>query len=113
MREGRDEEGMALLRNALAALPLVEHDLGPALEILILKTLIDSLFKATDAVDQLEPLILRFQEAAKETSASQGRLCVAEFLSLIYTARLHEVRTSSSPVVPPFILLCPAVQKGR
>ena len=107
--EGRYEEGTALLRNALAALPLVEHDLGVALEVLILAALIDS----TNAVDQLEPLILRFHEAAKVRSAAEGRLCFAEFSELIFTARLHEVRAFSSRVEYPFTLLCPAVHPGR
>jgi hypothetical protein len=94
IREGHDEEGIELLRNALAALPLVEHDLGIMLEIKILTSLIDPLFKATDTVDQLEPLILRLREVTKAKSASEERVCLSEFSSLIYTARLHEVRAS-------------------
>ena len=113
IREGRNAEGMALLQNALAALPLVEQDLGFALEIRVLTSVMEALFTATDAVDQLEPLILRYQEAAKADSAKEGRVGLSEFSSLIYTARLHEVRASSSRAVNPFTLPCPAVHQGR
>ncbi|KAJ1469227.1 hypothetical protein T484DRAFT_1852456 [Baffinella frigidus] len=66
MREGRHEEGVELLRNELVAARLNEMD-DPKFELDSLDALIDALF-ATDAVDEAEPLVQRFREAAKEQS---------------------------------------------
>jgi len=68
--EGRDEEGVALLRNALVAAELNELD-SPGFELDALQYLIDALFQ-TNLIDEVEPLVLRFREAAKAHSEKQG-----------------------------------------
>ena len=88
VEEGRHEEGVALLRNALVAAELNELD-DPAFELDALDALIQALFQAL-AFDEVEPLVLRFREAAKARSGKEG-LCFAEFTSLIFSAHFHEV----------------------
>ena len=88
MKEGRHEEGVALLRNALVASELNELD-DPAFELNALKALIQALFK-TASIDEVEPMVLRYREAAKARSKKEG-VCFAEFDSLLCSARLHEV----------------------
>jgi hypothetical protein len=88
MEEGRHEEGMALLRNALVAAELNELD-DPVLEVDALRSLIFALF-STNSIDEVEPLVPRYREAAKAQS-EKGGVCLAEFYSLLYSARLHEV----------------------
>jgi hypothetical protein len=88
VEEGRDEEGVALLRNALVAAELNEFD-DPQFELDALLSLIDALFK-TDSFDEVEPLVLRYRQAAKAQS-EKGGFCLAEFDSLLFSARLHEV----------------------
>ncbi|KAJ1478359.1 hypothetical protein T484DRAFT_2952085 [Baffinella frigidus] len=90
VKEGRLEEGVELLRSALAAVPLCE-DKNPARELAVLSTLINALFKM-DAFDELETLVPRYREAAQEQSRSSGRLDVMELDSLLFRARLHEAR---------------------
>jgi len=90
MEEGRDEEGMALLRNALVAAELNELD-DLAYELDPLNLLIYALF-ATNSIDEVEPLVLRYRKAAKAVSEKEGvGVCFAEFESLLCSARLHEV----------------------
>ena len=89
MKEGRLEEGVDLLRNALAAAPLSEED-ESTYEMNALRKLIDALFQ-TNAVDELEPLVPRFQEVAQTVSRNSGRLCSAELRIFYIRARLHEV----------------------
>ena len=94
MNEGRHEEGLALLRNALVAAELNELD-DPSYEMNALDALIDVLLK-THAIDEVEPLVLRFSVAAKAKSEKEG-FCFAEFDSLLYSARLHQVLCLCTP----------------
>ena len=91
MDEGRHEEGLALLRNALVAAELSESD-NPAFDLDALQSLIRALFK-TNSMDEVEPLVLRYREAAKAQSEKEGvgSPVFPEFNSLLYSARLHEV----------------------
>jgi len=94
VEEGRDEEGVALLRNALVAAELNELD-NPHYELSALEALVDVLLQ-THAIDEVEPLVLRFSVAAKAKSEKEG-FCFAEFDSLLYSARLHQVLCLCTP----------------
>jgi len=94
LEEGRDEEGMELLRNALVAAELNELD-DLVLELEALDVLIQSLFKAR-AIDEVEPLVLRYREAAKAEREKEG-FCLLEFESVLFSARLHEVLCLCTP----------------
>jgi len=85
---GRHEEGVELLRNALVAAELNELD-HPKFELDALKSLVYALFK-TNSIDEVEPLVLRYRDAAKAKSEKEG-VCFEEFHSFVYSARLHEV----------------------
>ena len=89
---GRHEEGVALLRNALVAAELNELD-DPKYELDAVNSLVQALFK-TNSVDEVEPLVLRYREAAKAYSEKEGGgpSVVSEFNSLLCSARLHEAR---------------------
>jgi len=87
--EGRHEEGLALLRNALVAAELNELD-NPDYELDALNSLTHALFKA-NSIDEVDPLVLRFREAAKAQSERAGVFDCSEFKSLLFSARLHEV----------------------
>ena len=50
-------------------------------------------FFAAHAIDEAEPLVLRYREAAKARSETQGGLCFAALDSVLFCARLHEVLT--------------------
>jgi len=89
MEEGRHEEGVALLRNALVAAELNELD-DAKYEREALHALIGGLFKS-NAIDEVEPLVLRYREAAKAQSEEKGLLTCAALDCVYYTARLHEV----------------------
>jgi len=96
MREGRHEEGLALLRNALVAAELNELD-DPVFEQHALRLLIFALF-STNLIDEVEPLVLRYREAAKAESEKEGAgVCFTEFNSLLCSARLHEVLCIFTP----------------
>jgi len=95
MSAGRQEEGLDLLRNAVAAAPLNEAD-EIAYELNALRYLIDALF-LTNAIDELEPLVSRYREAIRANSRTIGRLSSAEVRSLCFSARLHEVPCSLVP----------------
>ena len=98
VEEGRDEEGVALLRNALVAAELNELD-DPKYELDALASLIHALFK-TKYIDEVEPLVLRFREAAKAKSEKEEfglRICIEEFNSLLSSAQLHEVLCLCTP----------------
>ena len=95
MIEGRHEEGLDLLRNALVAAELNELD-DPKYELDALPPLVQALFK-TKSVDEVEPLVLRFREAGKAQSTKEGGACFAEFDSLFCSARLHEVLCLCTP----------------
>jgi len=94
MEEGRHEEGLALLRNALVAAELKELD-DPAFEVNALKSLITALFK-TNSIDEVEPLVLRYREAAKAQSEKEG-VCFMELKSRFFSAQLHEVLCLCTP----------------
>ena len=87
--EGKQEEGLELLRNAVAAAPLNESD-DICCETNALGHLLDSLFKA-NGIDEAEPLVPRFREAAEVESRKEGRLCAANLESFCWSARLEEV----------------------
>jgi len=94
MHARRFEEGLALLRNALVAAELNEFD-DPVFELEALKTLIGALF-ILRSIDEVEPLVLRYREAAKGQSGKEGG-CFAEFNSLLFSAQLHEVLCICTP----------------
>ena len=89
MLEGRGEEGLDLLRNALAALPLSEDEGLNKGELSVVSSLINALFK-THAVAEVEPLVQRYREVVRSNTARGGSL-YHELLSLVFRARLHEV----------------------
>jgi len=90
MEEGRHEEGVALLRNALMAAELNELD-DARFEMDAMESLIEALF-STSSIDEVEPLVLRFREAAKaQSEKEEGRFFLSESRSILFSARLHEV----------------------
>jgi len=99
--EGRHEEGLDLLRNALAASSLSENENDTIIELKTLSKLVDALF-LTHGIDEVEPLVLRFRDAAEAQSQKIGRVCCWELLSLYASARLHEVGNPSTPLLPSF-----------
>jgi len=101
MREGRHEEGVALLRNALVAAELNELD-DAKYELDALRSLINLLIK-TNSIDEVEPLVLRYREAAKAQSEEQGLLTYAALDCVYHTARLHEVLCLCTPRWGPLI----------
>ena len=92
MGDGRHEEGVELLQNALAAsrLQLTELD-DDTFEMGALEALISALFK-TNAMDDVQPLVERYREAAKKQSEREGGFCYTQLDSLYYASRLQEVR---------------------
>ena len=78
------------MQNALVAAELNE-----------LERLIHALF-TTNLLDEVEPLVLRYREAAKAQSEKEG-VCFAEFNSLFCSARLHEVLCLCTPRSQPYI----------
>ena len=97
MDGGRDEEGLDLLRNALMCVPLCEGEVTVT-ELDVLHSLTLALFD-THAIDEVEPLVARYLEAAKAESEKQGRLNFSELRSLFTSARLHEVLCTCTPRV--------------
>ena len=91
MDEGRHEEGVALLRNALVAAELNELD-DPEYELSVLEGLVEALF-TTKSIDEVEPLVLRYREAAKAEKEEEGfeGFGLRELDSVVCSARLHEV----------------------
>jgi hypothetical protein len=99
MDQGRREEGVELLRNALVAANLSEHEgeeYGIQEELGVLDVLIEALFEVA-AIDEVEPLVVRFRELAKaETAEAEetkriGGLSYRELCSFYFNARLYEV----------------------
>jgi hypothetical protein len=98
MHQGRQEEGVELLRNALVAANLSEHEGEERRnqeELCVLRSLIEALFKIA-AIDEVEPLVLRYRELTKaETAKAEteriGGLSFREMRSFYFNARLHEV----------------------
>jgi hypothetical protein len=101
IREGRTAEGVDLLRNALAASSLRENENDNVMEFQVLARLIDVLFRIHE-IEELEPLVLRYREAAEVDSRKMGRVCYREMSSLYVSARLHEVGNPFTPLLPCF-----------
>jgi tetratricopeptide (TPR) repeat protein len=110
MEEGRHEEGVALLRNALVAAELNELD-DPGYELEALSSLINSLL-TIESIDEAEPLVLRYREAAKAQPEKEGG-CFAEFHSSLFSARLHEVLCMHPAFGNSSPQLCSCFQHGR
>ena len=91
--DGRTEEGVELLRNALVCAPLSEGH-ATSNELDALQDFTNALF-STHAIDEFEPLVLRYREAAKAESDKNGRLSFHDFHSFFMSARLHEVLASA------------------
>ena len=77
-----------MLRNELVAAELNELD-DPQYELIALRPLMYALLK-THSIDEVEPLVLRYREATKAKSEKEG-LCLSEFDSQLWSARLREV----------------------
>jgi len=97
MLEGRHEEGVDLLRNALAASSLREDEDDRDMELKVLAQFTEALF-LTHGIDEVDPLVLRYREAATAESRNIGRVSFRELSSLHVSARLHEV---GNPFTPP------------
>jgi hypothetical protein len=98
--QGRREEGLDLLRNAMEAARLSENEDINRDEFVAMDALIDALFKS-DLIDEVEPLVDRYRELAKAESAKMGRLSSEELASLRYKAQLHEVPCIHTPSAKP------------
>ena len=97
IEEGRGEEGVDLLRNAMAAARISENeDVISALAALT-STLVD-----IDAIDEAENLMEEYREAAKAVSRMKGCLNPSEIQSLVTSARVHEVLSIPVPRGGPF-----------
>jgi hypothetical protein len=96
MEEESHEEGLDLLRNALAASSLRENEDDTFMELKCLTDLIGALF-LVHKIDEAQSLVLRFREAAMAESQKIGRVCLWELESLYASARLHEVGNPSTP----------------
>ena len=109
MEEGRNEEGLALLRNSLVAAELNELD-DAHYELRVLEALVDALFTTT-SIDEVEPLVLRYREAAKACSGKEGFGFACD--SLLGSARLHEVLCIHPAFGKPFLRFSYCYQHGR
>jgi hypothetical protein len=94
---GRDAEAVELLQQALAAASLNKQE-DSMQELAVLSSLTNALFK-THAIQEVEKLLPRYQEAAMAESRRKG-LPTYVMDTLYANARLHEVRN-------PFRLLGP------
>jgi len=101
LQEGRHDEEVDLLRNAFAASSLRENEDDTTMELTVLPPLIDALF-LEHATDEVEPLVLRYREAAMTQSQKIGRVSFWELESLCASARLLEVGNPSTPRLPSF-----------
>jgi tetratricopeptide (TPR) repeat protein len=99
-QKNRHEEGVDLLRNALAASSLREDEDDTYMELQVLAPLTDALFR-TQEIDEVEPLVPRFREAAMAESQKFGRVCFMALQSLYASARLLEVGNPSTPTSLP------------
>lgn len=68
----------------------------PTHEVDALESLIDALFK-TNAIDEAEPLVKRYRDAAEAMKGKAGLLCLTRAKSLLASARLHEVLCLCTP----------------
>ena len=73
----------------------------PQYELLVLEHLVDALF-TTKYIEEVEPLVLRYREAAKAESEKEG-FCPLELDSVVYSARLHEVLCLCTPRLEPLL----------
>ena len=85
-----------MLRNALAASSLREDEDDTHMELRALAQFTEALF-LTHAIDEVEPLVLRFRQAAKAESLQCGRISFMELQSLCASARLLEVGNPFTP----------------
>ena len=91
MTVGRDEEGVELYQNAVAAARVSgDGDISLSQERSILCMLIEALFE-TKAIDEVEPHLLRYREMVKAESQSNFPYVPAELKAEVISARLHEV----------------------
>ena len=91
-----------MLRNALAASSLREDEDDTRIELHVLNQLTDALF-LTHAIDEVEPLVARFREAAEaESREGGGGACFRELESLYASARLQEVGNPFTPLLSCF-----------
>jgi hypothetical protein len=112
MAGGREEEGVELLRNALVCVPLCEEG-NTIMEVNVLFRFTDALF-CKNAIDEVEPLVARYREAAEAYSVKEGRLTYWSFHSRYMSARLHEVLCTCTPRVgPPSHCSALASHQGR
>ena len=95
MMAGQQEEGVELLRNALVCAPLCEGEVN-RMELRVLLNFTEALF-GTHAIDEVEPLVARFLEAAKAESENRGRLHFSQIQSL-YTCAASR---GPVPLAPP------------
>ena len=100
MDGGREEEGVELMRNALVCVPLCEGE-NPIMELGVLQAFTCALLDTPHEIDEVEPLVARFLEAAKAESDRQGRLDWFELQSVLASARLHEVLCTCTPCWEP------------
>ena len=98
--QGRNKEGLDLMRNALVALTLSEDEDTNLDELTVLHLLIDGLFKAA-AIDEVEPLVLRFEELAIAEVQRLGIMNPHMLSPFYHSARLHEVPCIFTPSWEP------------
>ena len=67
----------------------------PHYELAALQVLVEQLLN-THAIDEVEPLVLRYRDAAKAESEKDG-VSFAPFMALEFSARLHEVLCPCTP----------------
>ena len=113
MVENRFEDSIELLRNAMAAVPLNEEEEDTCMELNVLQSFTEALFHA-HAIDEVEPLVARYLEAAVAKSDKDGCLCYCDFHSLYKVPDC----TRSCPPAPtrvgsPFTLLGSCFNQGR
>ena len=108
--EGRHEEELELLRNALVAAELNELD-DPQYERDALEELIMVLFK-TNSINEVEPLLRRYREATTAQSERE-RFCCEEFYSPLFSALLHEVLCKHPAFGKPLPQLSNCFQHGH
>ena len=113
MAEGHAEKGVDLLRNALVCAPLCEGGANERdanrMELAVLHDFTNALF-LINAIDEVEPLVARYREAAHAKSDTQGRPCDFGLHSLYASARLHEVLCTCTPRIGiHFTLLGPCI----
>jgi len=141
MSTNRHVEGMRMLENGLVAANLNEMD-EPQYELDALKSLLDACFQKLDAclhiepvrafvltngvwkrssprtpyqkkwTDKAETLLPRYQEAAKAESKKEG-VCVSEFISLYYSARIHQEHTNPDKAAEDVRALLDLIHKNE